>query len=65
MKIMKKFHGNFSTIKKFWQELGIDIIGKPKRCPLLSANYFHDSAYHLNKEGTKIRTLQLLEDLHF
>jgi len=56
--------GNFSTIKKFWQELGIDIIGNPKDA-MLSANYFHDSAYHLNKEGTKIRTLQLLEDLHF
>lgn len=55
---------NFNTIKKFWQELGIDIIGDPKDA-MLSASYFYDSVYHLNKDGTKIRSLQLLEDLHF
>jgi hypothetical protein len=55
---------NLNTIKMFWQEHGIDIIGNPTDA-MLSAEYFYDSVYHLNKEGTKIRTLQLVNDLHF
>ena len=53
---------NFITIKKFWQDLDVPIIGMPQDS-MLTAEFFHDTYYHLNSKGVKIRTEKLIDNL--
>ena len=53
---------NFSTINKFWQDLNVPMISTPSDS-MFSAEFFHDTYYHLNAEGVRIRTEKLIENL--
>ena len=53
---------NFSTINRFWQDLNVPMISTPKDS-MFSAEFFHDTGYHLNTEGVRIRTEKLIENL--
>jgi hypothetical protein len=53
---------NFLTIKDFWQNLDVPMIGMPEDS-MLAAEFFHDTYYHLNSKGVKIRTKKLIDNL--
>ena len=53
---------NFITIKKFWQDIDVPMIGMPQDS-MLTAQFFHDTYYHLNSKGVKIRTEKLIDNL--
>lgn len=53
---------NFITIKNFWQDLDVPMIGMPQDS-MLTAEFFHDTYYHLNSKGVKIRTEKLIDNL--
>jgi hypothetical protein len=53
---------NFLKIKDFWQNLDVPIIGMPEDS-MLTAEFFHDTYYHLNSKGVKIRTKKLIDNL--
>jgi len=53
---------NFITIKNLWQDLDVPMIGMPQDS-MLTAEFFHDSYYHLNSKGVKIRTAKLIHNL--
>ena len=53
---------NFITIKNFWQDLDVPMIGMPQDS-MLTAEFFHDTYYHLNSKGVKIRTDKLIDNL--
>ena len=53
---------NFETIREFWQNLKIPMIGNPYET-MYSSEYFYDSLYHLNQEGVSQRTSKLLDQL--
>ena len=53
---------NFITIKNFWLNLDVPMIGDPKDS-MLSAEFFHDTYYHLNSKGVETRTKKLIENL--
>ena len=53
---------NFITIKDFWQDLDVPMIGMPQDS-MLTAEFFHDTYYHLNSKGVKIRTDKLINNL--
>ena len=53
---------NFLTIKDFWQNLDVPMIGMPEDS-MLTAEFFHDTYYHLNSKGVKIRTKKLIDNL--
>ena len=54
---------NIKRISNFWSKLNVPILGKPEGA-MFPAKYFHDSVYHLNSEGTKLRTDNLIEELN-
>jgi hypothetical protein len=58
----KTYLENLKKISDFWRKLDVPIVGKPEGA-MLPAKYFHDSAYHLNAEGTKLRTENLIKEL--
>ncbi len=53
---------NFIAIKKFWQDLDVPMVGTPIDS-MLTAGFFHDTYYHLNSKGVKIRTEKLIDNL--
>ena len=61
-KINKVVEKNFLTIKDFWQNLDVPMIGMPEDS-MLTAEFFHDTYYHLNSKGVKIRTKKLIDNL--
>jgi hypothetical protein len=54
---------NIDKIKNFWQSLDVTIVGSPEDA-MFSAEYFHDTYYHLNTEGVEIRTKKLIQNLN-
>lgn len=52
----KKF---FASIQKFYDELGVPVLGKPQDF-MYDYSYFFDSIYHLHDRGTIVRTQQLI-----
>jgi hypothetical protein len=58
-KIVEK---NFITIKDFWLNLDVPMIGDPKDS-MLSAEFFYDTYYHLNSKGVETRTKKLIKNL--
>ena len=53
---------NFITIKNFWLNLDVPMIGMPQDS-MLTAEFFHDTYYHLNSKGVETRTKKLIENL--
>ena len=53
---------NYITIKNFWQNLDVPMIGMPQDS-MLTAEFFHDTYYHLNSKGVETRTKKLIENL--
>ena len=53
---------NLLTIKDFWKTLDVPMIGMPEDS-MLTAEFFHDTYYHLNSKGVKIRTEKLIDNL--
>ena len=52
---------NLEKIKSFWKSLDVTVVGSPKDA-MLSAEYFHDTYYHLNTKGVEIRTKKLIQN---
>jgi len=48
--------------KSFWKNHHIEVLGEPEYA-MLPGEYFYDSCYHLNRKGTEIRTLKLIDEL--
>lgn len=53
---------NLEVYKYFWKNLGIEVLGEPEDA-MFPGEYFYDSVYHLNRKGTEIRTLKLIDEL--
>ena len=53
---------NLEIYKSFWKNLGVDVLGEPEDA-MLPEQYFYDSVYHLNRKGTELRTLKLIDEL--
>ena len=53
----------FEKIKLFYKEQGVDFIGEINDGALNNKEFFFDTAYHTNVEGTKIRTKWLIENI--
>ena len=53
---------SFDEIKKFYKLCGVEFIGKAED-GFFELKYFHDSVYHLNQEGQKIRTRYFIEKI--
>lgn len=54
---------NLETYKFFWKKLGVEVLGEPEDA-MFPIEYFYDSVYHLNRKGTELRTLKLIDELH-
>lgn len=52
----------FASIKAFYQKQNVSLIGNPEDY-MYDKSMFFDSAYHLNQDGVKVRTEQLIEAL--
>ena len=59
--IFKNFY-LFAVFKSFWKNLGVEVLGEPEDA-MLPEQYFYDSVYHLNRKGTELRTLKLIDEL--
>ena len=53
---------NLEIYKSFWKNLGIEVLGEPEDA-MFAGEYFYDSVYHLNRKGTELRTLKLINEL--
>lgn len=53
----------FEKIKLFYKEQGVDFIGDITASSLNKKEFFNDTAYHTNVEGTKIRTDWLIKNI--
>ena len=53
---------NLEIYKSFWKNLGVEVLGEPEDA-MLPEQYFYDSVYHLNRKGTELRTLKLIDEL--
>tara|TARA_B100000161_G_scaffold257487_1_gene221454 strand:- start:1276 stop:2244 length:969 start_codon:yes stop_codon:yes gene_type:complete len=51
---------NFKTIKTFWRNLKIPLVGEPYDS-MYTSEFFYDSCYHLNTKGVQLRTNKLSE----
>lgn len=54
---------NYATIRQYWKQMGITVVGNPEDS-LMEAKYIFNTPYHLNQEGTRIRTRKLVEGLY-
>jgi len=52
----------FGQIRDFYRRLGVNVVGGPKDA-MFDASLMGDTIYHLNREGTRIRTARLIDDL--
>lgn len=53
---------SLDEIKNFYKLCGVEFVGKPEE-GFFELKYFHDTAYHLNQEGQKIRTKYFIEKI--
>ncbi len=53
---------NIKTIRRFWNSMGVEVVGNYKDS-MLESEYFFDTSYHLNAEGVRLRTEKLTSQL--
>lgn len=56
----KKHIQYFKNLMQYYKDNNIDFIGKPTDS-IYPTNYFYDTLYHLNIEGSKVRTMQIIK----
>ena len=53
---------NIESIKAMWHRLGIHVVGEPEDA-MFGKEYIYDDHYHLNTDGTKLRTKRLVAQI--
>lgn len=53
----------FENIKNFYEEQGVFFVGDIKSGSLYDKNLFHDTNYHTNQKGTKLRTNWFIDNI--
>lgn len=53
----------FSSLEKFYESLGVEVIGKPS-LGMYPIDSFYDTQYHLNYDAIKVRTEDFIEEVN-